>query len=56
MKDKQVKDSIDDLEAIYQAMNDYYDNDNIYNIDELDIQTLANIDKQTRKASRNRTQ
>lgn len=52
MKNKQVRDSIDDMEAIYQAMTDYYDNDNIYNIDDNDIQALAKIDKQTRKASR----
>ena len=52
MKNKQIIDSIDNMEAIYQAMTDYYDNDNIYNINDNDIQTLANIDKQTRKASR----
>lgn len=52
MKNKQVRDSIDDMEAIYQAMTDYYDNDNINNINDDDIETLAKIDKQTRKASR----
>lgn len=52
MKDKQIKDSIDQMESIYQAMTDYYDNDNIHNINEDDIQTLAKIDKITRKASR----
>ena len=52
MKNKQVRDSIDEMEAIYQAMTDYYDNDNIYNINDDDIQTLAKIDKMTKKASR----
>ena len=52
MKVNQIKDSIDDMETVYIALLNYYDNDNIYKIDDNDIQTLARIEKITRKATR----